>query len=91
MVAGLERKFYILLDLSATTGNAIQVLGRFPELARALPDPEKRAQAIVAVGSTRALDTVTHIFSQAYGGKFVYFTSIDEAWAYLEHGQTPPE
>jgi hypothetical protein len=78
-----EHDFYILLDLSNATGNAFRVLGRFPELARALPPPERRARAIVAIGSSHALDMVTRIFSEVYGGKFVYFTDADKAWAYL--------
>jgi hypothetical protein len=84
MVAELDHEFYILLDLSNATGNAIRVLSRFPDLARALPEPQKRARAIVAIGTSQALDTVTRIFSQVYGGKFVYFTDADAAWKYLQ-------
>jgi hypothetical protein len=83
MVADLDHDFYLLADLSKATGNAIRLLGHFPQAARVLPPPERRARAVVAIGSSQAFDMVTHIFSQVYGAKFVYFTDANKAWAYL--------
>ncbi len=83
MVAEVDHEFYLLADLSKASGNAIRLLSHFPQAARVLPPQERRARAVVAIGGSQAFDMVTHIFSEVYGGKFLYFTDADKAWAYL--------
>lgn len=77
----VDHEFYMLLDFTAATGSAIKALSRLPEVARALPT--RRAAVILAVGSSQTIEMVTGIFSKVYGGKFYYFTSMDDLHAHL--------
>jgi hypothetical protein len=81
LVNGVEYEFYMLLDFTDASGSAIATLGRFPQIARGLP--RNRAAAIIVVGSSGTFEVAANIFSRVYGGKFEYFTSVDNALAHL--------
>jgi hypothetical protein len=77
----IEHAFFMLLDFTAATGNAINALSSFPQISRSLP--KKRADAIIVVGNSQTFAMATNIFSRVYGGRFEYFTGMDKAREYL--------
>ena len=77
----IDHTFFMLMDFTAASGSAISALSSFPQISRSLP--KKRAEAIIVVGNSQTIPTATNIFSRVYGGKFLYFNSMDEAREHL--------
>jgi hypothetical protein len=81
LVDSVDHPFVMLVDTIAISGSALSALSSFPQVSRSLP--KRRAEAIIVVGNSQTIPTATNIFSRVYGGKFLYFNSMDEAREHL--------